>query len=59
MGKGDRRHSQKSLSRKAQRKLKDRIRKAATERLARHAAAQQVAEKKTTRAKRPSAASQG
>ena len=34
MGRGDRRHSLKSMRRKSQRKLKERIRKAATERAA-------------------------
>ncbi|MBL8603858.1 MAG: hypothetical protein JNK72_18170 [Myxococcales bacterium] len=57
MGKGDRRHSQKMIQRKGQKKLKSRLRKAREERLARHAAAGQAAEKKTARPRRPSSAS--
>jgi hypothetical protein len=49
MGKGDRRHSQKSLQRKGQRKKKERERKRIAEARAARAAAGKAPEKKGTR----------
>lgn len=59
MGKGDRRHSQKALQRKGQRKLKARIKKAAGERQARFAASTKATEKKRPARRSPAAASSG
>ena len=55
MGKGDRRHSQKSIQRAGQRKKKARAAKTLAERAARFASVGKAAEKKT-RTRKPSAA---
>ncbi len=55
MGRGDRRHSIKSMQRKGQRKKKARLRRKSEERAARFAASGKGLEKKARTARKPAA----